>query len=248
MVATNYKLRIQYDGSRYKGWQSQKNTDMTIQGKLQEVLSKMSGEEVEVHGSGRTDAGVHAIGQIANFKLHQPGDSEAILEYLNEYLPEDIAVCSVRIAKPDFHSRLSAREKTYCYRIWTSSIPNVFERKYMATVLEPLNLNQMKIAAGHILGTHDFLAFCGNRKFKKSSVRTIYDIRMEQREHEVCIYVTGNGFLQNMMRILIGTLVEVGLGKKTPEEISGILASKDREQAGITMPAKGLCLMEVRYD
>lgn len=245
---TNYKMLIQYDGSRYKGWQGQKHTDMTIQGKLQEVLSKMSGEETFVYGSGRTDTGVHALGQTANFKLQQQRSCKEIQDYLSEYLPEDIAVWSLEFAEPSFHSRLNAKEKTYRYRIWTSKIPNVFERKYMTTIIEPLNVNQIKVAAGYLLGTHDFTAFCGNRKFKKSPVRTIFDIRVEQSQHEIQIIVSGNGFLQNMMRILVGTLVEVGLGKRKPEDVIGILDSRDREQAGITMPAKGLCLMEVRYE
>lgn len=243
----NYKILVQYDGSRYKGWQIQKNTDVTIQGKLQAVLAKMSGYEVEVHGSGRTDAGVHAIGQVANFKLKEPRDCQEIFCYFKEYLPEDIAVMEVKEVPIDFHSRLSAVNKTYRYRIWTSPVPNVFERKFITVMEDTIDVEQMKLAAEYIKGTHDFTAFCGNRKFKKSAVRSIYEIEIKQLESEICIDVTGNGFLQNMMRILVGTLVEVGLGKRDAHEIPAVLESKNRELAGVTMPAKGLCLMKVCY-
>jgi tRNA pseudouridine38-40 synthase len=244
---TNYKIIVQYDGRRYKGWQVQKNTDATIQGKLQAVLTKMSGYEVEVHGSGRTDAGVHALGQVANFKLREPKDCRDILVYFKEYLPEDIAVIDVTEVPLEFHSRLSAVIKTYRYRIWTSPIPNVFERKYVTSVEEKLDIEKMNLAAEYMKGTHDFTAFCGNRKFKKSAVRSIYDIDIQQLDAEICISVTGNGFLQNMMRILVGTLVEAGLGKRNPCGVQAVLESKNRELAGITMPPKGLCLMKVCY-
>lgn len=243
----NYKMVLSYDGSRYRGWQVQGNTDMTIQGKLQAVLSRMTGQEIEVHGSGRTDAGVHALGQVANFKSEAQFKTEEIRDYLNEYLPEDIAVQSVELVPDQFHSRLSAREKTYRYRIWTDQVPPVFERKYVTEIAEPLNLDDMKKAAEYLIGTHDFTSFCGNRRFKKSPVRTIYDISLIRKERELVVDVTGNGFLQNMMRILVGTLVEVGLGRKAPGETGEILAGKNRELAGPTMPGKGLCLMEVVY-
>lgn len=243
----NYKIIVQYDGSRYKGWQVQKNTDVTIQGKLQSVLTKMTGYEVEVHGSGRTDAGVHAVGQVANFKLQEPKDCQEIFAYFNEYLPEDIAVIQVEEVPLEFHSRLSAINKTYQYRIWTSPIPNVFERKYVTVIEDRLDVEKMNLAAGYMKGTHDFTAFCGNRKFKKSAVRSIYEIKIEQLDSEIRISVTGNGFLQNMMRILVGTLVEAGLGKRDPNEVSTVLESKNRELAGVTMPSKGLCMMKVSY-
>lgn len=245
---TNYKMVLSYDGSRYRGWQVQGNTDMTIQGKLESVLSRMMGEEIEVHGSGRTDAGVHAVGQVANFKSKARLEAKEVRDYLNEYLPEDIAVQSVEIASKQFHSRLNACKKTYRYRIWTDCVPPVFERKYVTELTEPLRADDMEEAAKYLLGTHDFISFCGNRRFKKSSVRTIFDIRFTKKERELVIDVMGNGFLQNMVRILIGTLVEVGLGRKRPEEMQQILEGKNRDLAGPAMPAKGLCLMEVRYD
>ena len=244
----NYRMTVQYDGSRYKGWQTQGNTEQTIQGKLQEILRKMTGSEVEVHGSGRTDAGVHARGQVANFKLKEHRERQEIRDYLNTYLPEDIAVLTVEEVPLEFHSRLSAVSKIYQYRIWTGLVPNVFERKYLTVMEEKLDVESMRTAAEYIIGTHDFTAFCGNRKFKKSAVRTIYEIKIEQKEEEICIRVTGNGFLQNMMRILVGTLVEAGLGKIEPPAVKQILESKNRELAGVTMPAKGLCLLKVDYE
>lgn len=250
----NYKIKIQYDGTRYKGWQRQKSTDQTIQGKIEAILQKQFGRAIEIDGSGRTDAGVHAMAQIANFRLHESevdifgGNPEGLTALLNEYLPEDIVVLESRVASERFHSRLNAVEKTYKYRIWNSSIPNVFDRKYVCQVREPLDVDLMKQAANRLLGTHDFAAFCGNAKMKKSTVRSIYEIQIDQIGAEICITYRGNGFLQNMVRILTGTLVEVGLGERTPESMDEILASRTRSEAGGMMPACGLILWEVKYD
>ncbi len=243
----NYKLTIQYDGSRYKGWQSQKDTDVTIQGKLIKVLEQYAGHSVEVQGSGRTDAGVHAAGQVASVVIDRPGTPREILEYVNRYLPEDIAVTAVEEAPPRFHARLGAVDKTYRYRIWNSNIPNVFERKWMYTIEESLDIEAMRQAAAYAVGTHDFASFCATKQKKKSTVRTIERLDIEVLGAEVRISVTGNGFLHHMVRILTGTLVEVGLGKRRPEEMQRILAAKEREKAGITMPAKGLILWQVTY-
>ena len=244
----NYKIILQYDGTRYKGWQVQKSTDMTIQGKLQDVLSVMTGQDIEVTGSGRTDAGVHAYGQVANFHLPDHFSKEEVLDYLNHYLPMDIAVLNIAEVDERFHARFHAVSKTYMYRIHTSQIPNVFERKYMYTYIEKLDVKAMRMAASHMLGTHDFAAFCGNKKMKKSTVRTVTDILIEELKDEIRISYTGDGFLQNMIRIMTGTLIEVGNGTKTPEEISIILDSKVRENAGYTVPAEGLILKEVKYE
>ena len=243
----NYKLTIQYDGTRYKGWQTQNTTDQTIQGKIESVLSTLAGHPVELTGSGRTDAGVHAKGQVANFHIEEHFSGQEILEYLNRYLPEDIAVVSISPVDDRFHSRYHAVEKTYLYRIHTSRIPNVFERKYIYPYETPLDVEKMRNAASFLVGTHDFTSFCGNKKMKKSAVRTIYEIRIEEAEQEIDIYYRGNGFLQNMVRILTGTLIEVGDGRRKPEELPGILEAKNREKAGYTAPANGLILMEVRY-
>lgn len=243
----NYKILIQYDGTRYKGWQSQKSTDATIQGKIQAVLSKMAGTEVELNGSGRTDAGVHAREQVANFHLAGDWEKKEILEYLNRYLPEDIAILKIEEVDERFHSRFHAVEKTYVYRIHNSTIPNVFERKYVYEYTEPLNVARMQKAALYLTGTHDFTSFCGNKKMKKSAVRTIYDIRIEKIGDEIRLSYCGNGFLQNMVRILTGTLIEVGSGRLEPADVKEILEAKDREQAGYTAPACGLILWKVQY-
>lgn len=244
----NYKIIIQYDGSRYKGWQVQNSTDMTIQGKLQSVLSQMTGQEIEVIGSGRTDAGVHAYGQVANFHVPNQFNAQGILDYLNQYLPMDIAVISIEEVDERFHARFHATRKTYAYRIHRSSIPNVFERKYMYTYTGPLDINVMKEAASILIGTHDFMSFCGNKKMKKSTVRTITNINIEEYENELRISYTGDGFLQQMIRILTGTLIEVGNGTKQVSDIRRILESRDRANAGYTVPAEGLSLQSVEYD
>lgn len=243
----NYKIIIQYDGTRYKGWQVQKSTDMTIQGKLQDVLTAMTGVEIEVIGSGRTDAGVHALGQVANFHIPDGYSTEYILDYLNHYLPMDIAVIDIEEVDERFHARYHAVEKTYVYRIHTSKIPNVFERKYMYSYIEELDVDAMRKAADLMLGTHDFMAFCGNKKMKKSTVRTVKSIQIEEKENEILISYTGDGFLQQMIRIMTGTLIEVGNGTKRPTDIMSIIESKVRENAGYTVPAEGLCLKNVVY-
>ena len=175
----NYKMILQYDGTRYRGWQVLP-AELTIQGKLQDVLSKMAGYQVEVTGSGRTDAGVHAKGQTANFHLREEWDEDKILFYLNQYLPEDIAVCEVKRVDERFHSRYQAVEKTYLYRIHTGKIPEVFERRYVYDYTEPLDVNRMRKAAEYLCGTHDFKSFCGNKKMKKSTVRTISRIQIKE--------------------------------------------------------------------
>lgn len=243
----NYKIILQYDGSRYKGWQVQKSTDMTIQGKLQAVLSEMTGQEVEVIGSGRTDAGVHASGQVANFHVPAHFSAKEVLDYLNHYLPMDIAIIDIEEVDQRFHARYHATSKTYMYRIHRSTIPNVFEHKYLYTYTEVLDINAMKKAANLMIGTHDFAAFCGNKKMKKSTVRTVTDISIEEKENEIQISYTGDGFLQNMIRIMTGTLIEVGNGTKQPEDVSAIMESKVRENAGYTAPAEGLILKSVEY-
>lgn len=243
----NYKITIQYDGTRYRGWQGQNSTEDTIQGKIEDVLSKMAGEDVALIGSGRTDAGVHALGQVANFHLSRTWDIVELRDYLNRYLPEDIAILRVENVDERFHSRYQAKNKTYLYRIHIGAIPEVFARKYVYDYQTPLDVWRMRKAAEYLIGTHDFRSFCGNKKMKKSTVRTIYDIRIEASEQEVCIYYTGDGFLQNMIRILTGTLIEIGDGRREPEDIRGILEAKDREAAGYTAPACGLALLEVNY-
>ena len=242
----NIRLQICYDGTRYQGWQRLKSNDNTVQGKLEDTLSRLLGEEIRVIGSGRTDAGVHAQGQVANFHTETLMDCREILIQLRGYLPEDIGIESCKEVSDRFHARLNAQRKTYCYRIWNSDKPCVFVRRFVHVLPEKLNLEQMRHAAQTFLGTHDFSAFCANAKMKKSTVRTLYSLDIVQAGDEVRILVTGNGFLHHMVRILAGTLVEVGLGQRDAGSVSQLFGKK-REQAGITLPAKGLCLMEVEY-
>ncbi len=244
----NYKITLQYEGTRYDGWQKQGNTDNTIQGKLENVLSRMAGHEVEIHGSGRTDAGVHATGQVANFHLDGDFTPEQVKEYLNRYLPEDIAVIKAERAPERFHSRLSAVKKIYTYQIETGTKRDVFTRRIQYGLGRPLDLDAMKQAASMLCGTHDYKSFCGNRKMKKSSVRTVETIHIRQDGSRVVLTFVGNGFLQNMVRIMTGTLIEVGLGKRSPQSMKEILAALDRQAAGAMAPAEGLCLAGVLYE
>lgn len=253
----NFKMILQYEGTRYQGWQRQESTDNTIQGKLEALLTKMTGQKTEVQGSGRTDAGVHAMGQVANFHSDVAMDAREIMEYMNVYLPEDIAVIALEEAPERFHSRLNAKGKTYCYRVVNDSVPHVFDRKYVHVVKEQLDVEAMERAAAYLQGTHDFKAFTSNRKSKKSTIRTLDAIRIERTasvsmgmqngEDEIRFWYSGNGFLYHMVRIITGTLLEVGRHKRNPEEIAEILAGGCREAAGELAPAKGLTLMEVRY-
>lgn len=243
----NFRITIAYDGSRYHGWQRLKN-EHTIQGKIEAVLSEMVGHQVEIHGAGRTDAGVHARAQVAHFKIQTTYSPKEIAQYLNRYLPEDIAVTDCAYAEERFHARLNATGKRYVYRIWNSDVPDVFARKYLYRMEEPLDVEKMRQAAGELIGRHDFRAFCGNKKMKKSTVRTLYRAEVEQIGAEVRMTFEATGFLQNMVRILAGTLMEVGLGKRTPDDVRPILESGMRAEAGITMPPQGLILDAVFYD
>ena len=243
----NYKLLIQYEGTRYKGWQSQITTDQTVQGKFTGILSRMAGEPVDIQASGRTDAGVHAREQAAHVKLRENKDPEEIREYLNRYLPEDIAVLRVERVEERFHSRLHAVRKTYVYRIWNSPVPNVLDRRFVTVVEEPLDTEAMEKAAAFFLGKHDFQSFCTKKKIKKSTVRTLEKISVERTGDELRLTYTGDGFLYHMVRILTGTLIEVGLHQREPEDMPGILAAKNRERAGARAPARGLVLWSVEY-
>lgn len=243
----NFKLVLCYDGTKYNGWQRQGNTSNTIQEKLEQLLSRLLDQNIEVAGSGRTDAGVHAKGQVCSFKADTVMTCEQLLCEIRRYLPEDIGALSLEEVHDRFHARLNAREKTYVYTIWNSPDPNVFERKYTYTFREKLDISSMKLAASHLLGSHDFTSFCSNKHMKKTAVRTIYNIDIQLQDEKVIISYTGDGFLYNMVRILTGTLLEVGLGKKAPEDMEKILEEKNRSAAGFTAPANGLCLLNVKY-
>lgn len=244
----NYKIILQYEGTRYDGWQKQGNTDNTIQGKLEAVLSRMADTAVEVHGSGRTDAGVHAMGQVANFQLPEDLEPEQVKEYLNRYLPEDIAVLKAERAPERFHSRLNAVKKIYTYQIETREKRDVFIRRMQYGLGKRLDTEAMKKAAALLCGTHDYKSFCGNKRMKKSTVRTVEAIVVKEQDGVVTLAFVGNGFLQNMVRIMAGTLIEVGLGKRSPQSMTDILHAADRQAAGAMAPAEGLCLTGVLYD
>ena len=245
----NYRMIVQYDGTRYNGWQKQGDTDNTIQCKLETILERMTGERAEIHGAGRTDAGVHAKGQVAQFRLNTDLSPTDIRDYFNTYLPDDIGVLSVSCAAPRFHSRYNASEKYYLYRIGKNKAALVFERKYVSEWRgAPLDTAAMKLAAQKLTGTHDFRSFCGNPHMNKSTVRTIYSIRIEENENEIDLGFVGDGFLQYMVRILVGTLIEVGEGRRDPDSMDELIAARSRRLAGPTAAAKGLTLMEVRYN
>ena len=253
----NFKIVLQYEGTRYKGWQkkgkgegdssSSASPENTIQGKLERLLSRIAGKPVEIQGSGRTDAGVHAYGQVANFHMDTDDTPEALMEKINSYLPEDIGVISVEEVPERFHSRLNAKSKTYRYRVLNSAVPHIFERRYVYQVPEHLDMEAMRRAAILLTGSHDFKAFTSAKKGKKSTVRTVDSIQIDRVGDEIHFTFSGNGFLYHMVRILMGTLLEVGTGAKKPEDMTAILESGSRECAGPLVPACGLALMEVRY-
>lgn len=285
----NYRMDITYDGSRYSGWQKQGNTGNTIQERIETALNKLLKEEIELHGSGRTDAGVHAMVQVVNFKTRQNLTADAIWQSLNQSLPPDIRILSVSEADSRFHARLNATRKHYRYQIDNHAVANIFERKYLTRFSDrdyfgklaleqnrllsrngadtasftsestqetsPQNgcqivydLDAMNRAASILMGEHDFKSFCDNRHIKKSTVRILEQITItENKHHTLCLDFYGNGFLYHMVRILTGTLLEVGIGAKTPEEMIDILHALNRQAAGFTAPPQGLFLIGVEY-
>ncbi len=243
----NYKLIIEYDGSRYYGWQRQPGQN-TIQGKVENILSILCGKEIEVIGAGRTDAGVHARGMAANVFMDTPLSAEEIRDYLNRYLPDDIAVREVREASPRFHARYNAIGKTYRYTCFDGPVKSVFDRKYYTPLCEAPDLERMRRAARILEGEHDFRNFCVNPRMKKSTVRRVDRIDIEREGDYLLFTVHGTGFLQNMVRIMVGTLLEVGFGRMEPEQIREALEARERQKAGPTAPAQGLCLLSVDYD
>ena len=245
----NIRLLIEYDGSRYDGWQRLgKGHGVTIQGKLEDVLSKMTGEQVELIGAGRTDAGVHAYEQVANFHTNSNMKCWEMKYYLNRYLPGDIAVNRVDDVPERFHSRYNAKAKKYLYRIAIGDVPCVFDRKYTWYCFD-----KTCIFSPILKATFPLTPVSISSKIKvpivsnKSTVREIYDIDIYADTRELQITVYGNGFLYNMVRIIVGTLIEVGKGERRPEEMTAILESRDRTKAGATAAAQGLFLQEVEY-
>lgn len=244
----NYKLTIAYDGARYSGWQKNKNAKDTVQSKIEAVIKEVVGQEVNLIGSGRTDKGVHAAMQIANFHCKDRQKSSSLKYQLNALLPEDIVVQAVNKMDENFHSRFSAKSKTYRYTIWKANcdILPLFERKYVCHLEEQVDVDLMLAAAQKFLGEHDFKGFSSD-KTKKSTIRTINRVDVIEEDDYIEIEVEGNGFLYNMVRIMVGTLIEIGQSTRHDSTIDEVFDSKNRELAGYTAPAKGLSLVDVVY-
>lgn len=247
-MISNYKLLIAYDGTRYHGWEHQPDKD-TIQGKLETVLLRMTNsEKIDVIGAGRTDAGVHARAMVANVHLDTELTPDEIKSYMNRYLPEDIAIREVRLAGSRFHARYNALGKTYRYTCYCGDAKPVFDRKYTTVLNYDLNIDKMREAASFLIGKHDFRSFCGNARMKKSTVRHLDTLEIAEKKGYLTFTLHGDGFLQNMVRIIVGTLLEVGKGTWAPEHVSEILEEKDRRLAGPTAPPEGLMLLKVDYE
>lgn len=248
MTDLNYKLDIAYDGAKYNGWQRQKKANVTIQGKIESVLSKLYNEEIKIIGSGRTDGGVHALNQVANYHTDKTYDVDYIKTYLNNYLPEDIIIRDVVKKDNRFHSRFNAKSKTYIYKIWKKEAIELplFERKYVYQVDSALNISLMREAAKLLEGEHDFKGFSSD-KTKKSTIRTINSINIIEDENEILFEINGDGFLYNMVRIVVGTLLEISWGKRDIRTIDSIFNNKIRQEAGFTAPPNALFLKEVVY-
>lgn len=245
----NIKLTVAYDGTAYHGFQEQRGTGLpTVQEELEKALSGLAGRRVQVIGAGRTDAGVHARGQVINFDARGWNiPTDRIPQAMNGVLPHDIAVLGAGDVPEDFHSRFSARAKEYRYAIYNSRLPDPFLRRYSCFFPRALDIGEMREASNYLKGKHDFSAFKAEGTPVKSAVRTIFDISFIQSGHIIELVFLGDGFLYNMVRIITGTLLEVGLKKYPPQRVSEILASGDRTKAGPTAPPQGLCLVKVYY-
>lgn len=243
----NIKLTIEYDGKCYNGWQKQPNK-LNIQGEIERAIYNITKEEVDLIGSGRTDAGVHALGQVANFKTNSQISIEKLLLAINSQLKNSIVIKEAEEVNERFHSRYNAKRKTYRYIINNSKCGTAIYRNLEYSYPFKLDAEKMKQASKYFEGEHDFKAFKSSGTSSKNSVRTIYKAIVKQEGEKIIIELTGNGFLYNMVRIISGTLLDVGLGKIQPEEIPEMIESKDRQRAGKTLPAHGLYLVEVKYD
>lgn len=241
-----YKLVLQYVGTRYAGWQIQKNQN-TIQGKLKSALNKLTGETVSVVGAGRTDSGVHAMEQVAHFRLSEEMATEKLFRGLNGILPWDIRVMSIEPAPQDFHAQKNALKKRYEYRLYTGPVLPPFLHGRVHHMTRPLNVSQMQKAAALLCRSHDFRGFAAASTRVKSTVRTVSLSQLQEQGCHLTYQIEGNGFLYHMVRNIMGTLLEIGVGKRDPDDIRRILDSRDRRLAGPTAPARGLYLMHVSY-
>ena len=242
----NYKLTIAYDGSRYQGWQRQATTDNTIQHILEWSIGRLVGYRVQVDGSGRTDSGVHARGQVASVKLSKLYDVDDLKDALNRCLPEDIRILQVELVRSNFHARKSAKGKKYEYYIDCREKPDVFSRRYCYHYPAELDIEAMRDAVKYLIGVKDFSAFTDNKE-TNDTVRRIYNIKIVKSGDKIRITYYGSGFLYHMVRILTGTLIEIGAGKRDASKIPVVIASEDRSLAGFLAPARGLFLRKVYY-
>lgn len=246
-MTKNFKITIEYDGSRYHGWQRQKN-DRSIQAEIEKALEKMTSAKVKLIGSGRTDAGAHAAGQVANFKCDTRLAPAAFFSGLNSLLPDDIIIKDCELADTDFHARYDARSKIYHYKILNRSVPAAIGRQYVWFIRKPLDRQSMRTAMAHIIGRHDFKAFEGSGSPRRDTTREVFSAQLVENPGDMLIFeIEAEGFLRYMVRNMVGSLVDVGLGKITAADFEKILDSKDRSQAGMTAPAQGLTLIKVKY-
>jgi tRNA pseudouridine38-40 synthase len=241
------KLVVQYDGSDYVGWQRQGKGE-SVQGLIEQALAKIDGVPVTLHGAGRTDAGVHAVGQVASARIDSPLEDRRLARALNAHLPEAIRVTELTTVPDDFHARFSATAKTYEYRIWNGRTVPPFIRQYAWHIIEPLNVPLMQEASRAIPGEHDFAAFRSARSLNHTTFREITSAGWRPADAQTLVFeIAGKGFLRYMVRSLVGTVVEIGRGQRSVEDIARLLAAPDRSQAGRTAPARGLFLMKVDY-
>jgi len=243
----NIKLVIEYDGKDFNGWQKQP-TKLNIQGEIERAIKDITGEDVELNASGRTDAGVHSLGQVANFKTNSNIPVDKFPIALNTKLKRSIRILRAEEVDENFHSRYNCKKKTYRYVINNSENGTAIYRNLEYNFSQKLDVEKMKEAAEYFVGEHDFKGFKASGTSSKSSVRTIYKAEVYKENEKVIIELTGNGFLYNMVRIISGTLIEVGIGKINPKEITEIIQSGERERAGKTLPPQGLYLVKVEYE
>ncbi|MDA9472245.1 tRNA pseudouridine(38-40) synthase TruA [Enterococcus sp. 5H] len=243
----NIKLTIEYDGGRYQGWQRLGDSDKTIQGKIENILTQITGTKTEIIGSGRTDAGTHAKGQIANFKTDAKITIAEIMDTLNHQLPRDIVIKKIEEVPERFHARYNAKGKKYSYHVWNDVVPSAFERNYSYHYPQELDFAAMNQACLKLMGKHDFIGFSSLKKTKKSTVRTIDELSIQKDGSLLHFTFVGDGFLYKMVRIIMGTILEIGAGEMSLEMIDEIFESKIRSEAGMTVPSQGLFLDEVYY-
>ena len=247
IMKKNFKLIIEYDGTHFHGWQFQKN-DPTIQAAIEKALSTMTGQQIRLNGAGRTDAGVHAVGQVANFHCDTRLEADELQKGLNSLLPPDIVIRKCEIVNSSFHARFDARGKRYRYSILNQALPSAIGRRYAWFLRQPLDISSMQAALKQFVGRHGFSAFEGSGSPRAHSIRTITRAELRSVEsNRLEITVTADGFLRYMVRNIVGTTVAVGAGKIEVSAVSEILESGDRSQAAPTAPPHGLCLMEVTY-